>query len=225
MEQYNSMSRYRILGVSVSVMNVSMQLHLLLQVRQHSIGAGWEVVALLAAYFVADFVSGLVHMIMDNNDRYDSFAGPLIANFHLHHKIPQYREKNLLVVYFTESGSKIWLAGYLLAVWNAAGVSGIHPVVSHILVYIGILSSVAEVSHYLCHSSLSAFAAFLGNCGLLLSKRHHAKHHLRDNCNYAFLNGAADPLLNLIAAVWFKGYKQNSDLHYALYVAADGNVR
>jgi sterol desaturase/sphingolipid hydroxylase (fatty acid hydroxylase superfamily) len=176
------------------------------------------------AYLLTDFINGLVHMYMDNNDRYESIDGPLIANFHLHHRTPQYRQNNLLAVYFTESGSKVWLVGYLLLVLSIQSVFAIHPVVSYTLVYIGILSSVAEVSHYLCHSSTSALAGFLAGCGLLLSKRHHARHHLQDNCSYAFLNGFSDPLLDRIAAVLCRGYKQRSDLHYACYGEA-GDIR
>jgi hypothetical protein len=68
-------------------------------------------------------------------------------------------------------------------------------------------------------------AAFLSDCGLLLSKRHHAKHHLQDNINFAFLNGCSDPLLNRIAAVFSKGYKHNTDLHYAHYAGLDNEER
>jgi sterol desaturase/sphingolipid hydroxylase (fatty acid hydroxylase superfamily) len=225
MELYTSKSRYRILGLTVSILTISLQCCLLYRIWPNSIGIGGQVVSLLIAYLLTDFINGLVHMYMDNNDRYDSFDGPLIANFHLHHRSPQYKQHNLLVVYFTESGSKIWLVGYLLLVLCLQNVFVIHPVVSYTLVYIGILSSVAEVSHYLCHSSTSAAAAFLASCGLLLSKRHHARHHLQDNCSYAFLNGFSDPLLDRIAAVLCTGYKQRSDLHYAAYVGVDGESR
>ena len=54
--------------------------------------------------------------------------------------------------------------------------------------------------------------------GILLSKRHHAVHHLRDNISYAFLNGVSDPLINAIAARFSRGYKQHTDLHYAAYL-------
>ena len=225
MELYTFRIRYRILDVSVSIINISLQIYLLCRVWPQSIGFGHQVLSLIAAYALADFINGLVHMYMDNNDRYDSIAGPLIANFHLHHKIPQYKRNNLLLVYFTETGSKVWLVVYLLLVLFVLVVSDIRPAVSFTLVYIGILSSVAEVSHYLCHSSTSAMAGFLGNCGLLLSKRHHAMHHLQDNSYYAFLNGVSDPLLNRVAALCFKGYKHRSDLHYAAYVGADSELR
>jgi hypothetical protein len=177
------------------------------------------------AYLVTDFVNGLVHMYMDNNDRYKSWVGPLIANFHLHHKTPLYKKHNLLAVYFTESGSKIWLVGYLGLVVLLSASTALDPLLLSILTYVGILSSVAEVSHYLCHTSTSSISRFLASCGLLLSKRHHAKHHLQDNCGYAFLNGVTDPLLNLIAARLCDGYKQKTDLHYARYSGADGADR
>ena len=225
MELYNSGSRYKVFGGAVSIVNVSLQLYLLYRIWPQSIGIAWHLFALLAAYPITDFVNGLVHMYMDNNDRYNSTAGPLIANFHMHHKIPQYKKHNLLVVYFMESGSKIWLAVYLLALLLMVGVPHLNPVVLHILVYIGILSSFAEVSHYLCHSSISTLAGLLGGCGLFLSKRHHARLHLQDNSNYAFLIGLSDPLINIIAAKYYKGYKQNTDLHFAYYAGEDGYDR
>ena len=88
-------------------------------------------------------------MFMDSNDDYDSPAGPLIAAFHLHHKTPLYKKNNILLVYFNESGAKNWLVGYLLIAVILISTSPIHPVLSYIMVYFGILSSVAEVSHYL----------------------------------------------------------------------------
>jgi sterol desaturase/sphingolipid hydroxylase (fatty acid hydroxylase superfamily) len=223
--RYNSRRVYKSFDTAVSITNISLQIYLLYRIWPHSIGYLWQLLAILVAYIVADFVNGLVHMYMDGNDNYESIAGPLIANFHMHHKIPQYRKNSLLAVYFNESGAKVWLIGYLAAILFLSGVSGLHHVFLYTLVYIGILSSVAEVSHYLCHSSLSPIAGFLADIGLLLSKKHHAGHHLQDNTNYAFLNGMSDPLLNWIASRWFKGYKQSTDLHYAFYAGVDGDTR
>lgn len=225
MELYTSRPAYRRFDTAVSVANISLQLFLLYRIWPLPISAAGQLMALAAAYLLTDFVNGLVHIYMDNNDRYDSIAGPLIANFHLHHKTPRYKKNNLLVVYFNETGSKVWLVAYLAAVVLLAGTLGSHPVMLAVLVYTGILSSVAEVSHYLCHSSTSVTAAWLAKAGLLLSKKHHAVYHLQDNANYAFLNGISDPLLNLIASAWFTGYKQTTDLHFAFYSGADGDSR
>ena len=225
MELYSSQARYALFGHLVSTANIILQLYLLYRVWPLSIGPVWQLVALVAAYLLTDFINGLVHMYMDNNDRYESIDGPLIANFHLHHKTPVYTQRNLLLVYFLETGSKVWLVGYLLLVVALEALFEINSTVLYTLVYIGILSSVAEVSHYLCHSSLSPVAQFLARIGLLLSKRHHAPHHLRDNISYAFLNGFSDPLLNLIAAACCKGYKQQTDLHYAQYTMPDTESR
>lgn len=218
MERYNSRRGYRLFGTAVSVVNVSLQFWLLWRIRPIAIGAGGQMAALLCAWLLADFVNGLTHMYMDNNDRYNSIAGPLIANFHLHHKIPRYTPHCLPVIYFVESGFKLWLAPYLAVIALLTLLGGPSPLLLHILVYTGIISSIAEVSHYLCHNSVSPLTMFLGNCRILLSKRHHAVHHMQDNVNYAFLSGLTDPLINLIAARFYRGYKNNTDLHFAAYL-------
>jgi sterol desaturase/sphingolipid hydroxylase (fatty acid hydroxylase superfamily) len=225
MALYNSHRKYKLFGNVVSVANVTLQIYLFYRLGNYPIGFAWQLLSLVAAWVIADFVNGLVHMYMDDNDSYESIWGPLVANFHLHHKHPQYTKNNLLLVYFNETGSKIWLIGYLFAVALLFKIHDVEPVVLTILIYVGIFSSLAEVSHYLCHSSNSREAKFLASVGILLTKRHHASHHLQDNINYAFLNGLTDPLLNLIAAKFCKGYKQNTDLHFAKYVVAESEKR
>ncbi|ACD95765.1 fatty acid desaturase CarF family protein [Trichlorobacter lovleyi] len=225
MQRYTDLQRYQVFSTLVAVANLSLQCCLLFHAWRYSIGVVWQILAILVAFLVTDFINGLVHMFMDNNDRYESLAGPLIANFHLHHKTPQYKKRNLLAVYFTETGSKVWLVGYLAVACLSAVFFRLPPLALFVLAYVGILSSVAEVSHYLCHSSTSTVSRLLGTSGILLSKRHHARHHLQDNISYAFLNGVTDPLLNLIAARIYKGYKQTTDLHYATYTATETAVR
>ena len=225
MELYNSTDTYKSFGTVISVANISLQTYLLYRVTSLSIGTVRQMVVLIVAFLVTDFMNGLVHMYMDRNDDYESVAGPLIANFHLHHKTPQYKRHPLPLVYFTETGSKVWLVGYLLIVALLLETSRLNAFVLYALVYIGILSSVAEVSHYLCHSSNSAVAMLLARIGLLLPKRHHAAHHLQDNTSYAFLNGLTDPLINLIAGKYSTGYKSNTDLHYACYTNEDPDSR
>lgn len=177
-------------------------------------------ISLIAAYAAADFINGLVHMYMDGNDNYESPAGPLIAAFHLHHRTPRYRKNNILLVYFNESGSKIWLAGYLLTAAALIRADLLHHVLSWIAVYTGILSSVAEVSHFCCHVSEARMARRLSCLGLFLSKKHHGRHHSADNVNYAFLNGFTDPLLNVLARKYSPGFKNTTDRHYRTYTGA-----
>ncbi len=217
MALYDGRKRYVLIGRFVSIINIALQLYTLFCALLLSIGFAWQLIAVIAAWLITDFVNGLVHLYMDHNDHYDSWAGPLIANFHLHHKTPRYQDNNIIVVYFNETGSKIWMVFYLAALAALFQISHIHPVLLFILTYIGILSSVAEVSHYLAHNSNSAVVKFLSRIKLLLPKRRHAGHHLRDNIGYTFLNGVTDPLVDLIAGKYFPGYKNNTDLHYAKY--------
>ena len=218
MARYSAGRRYQLFGLGVSLANVGLQIWLLWRLQQYSIGVWSQLFSLVTAWLTADFINGLVHMYMDNNDRYDGFAGPLIANFHLHHKKPLYTRRNLALVYFIESGSKVWLVPCLALLAALELMTEMNPMLLHTMVCFGILSSLAEVSHYLCHTSTAGVPEFLGRCHILLGKRHHGVHHLQDNRNYAFLNGLTDPMLNAIAARWGHGYKEHTDRHYEGYV-------
>jgi sterol desaturase/sphingolipid hydroxylase (fatty acid hydroxylase superfamily) len=154
---------------------------------------------------------------MDNNDNDNSFFGPLIAKFHLHHKKPIYKKKNIFIVYFNESGSKIWLALIQIIFIFLIVTNSINNTFAVIFVFFSFLSSLAEISHYLCHVSKSKIFIFLGKLRIVLNKKHHGKHHLEDNKNYAFLNGVSDPIINYIAKKLFLSYKETTDKHYLLY--------
>jgi hypothetical protein len=224
MDRYNGRPGYVRFGKLVASVNIVLQLYLLWRVLPLDLSLPLQMTAVAAAWILTDFVNGLVHMVMDNSDRYESIAGPLVANFHLHHRTPRYERHSLPVVYFNETGSKVWLIGYLLVVALLME-EGLHPVASAVLVYTGVLSSVAEVSHYLAHTSRSKLAVFLGDAGILLGKRRHARHHLENNVSYAFLNAWTDPPIDRLAARLYKGYKLTTDLHYGTYAGGDAKER
>jgi len=215
MALYAATPYYKAFGVLVATAILALQLYLACRIGPLSIGPFWQSFVFLAAYLVADFVNGLVHLYMDHNDHYDWLGGPLVANFHLHHRRLRYKPRPLPLVYFLESGSKIWLLGVLALV--ALWLPFLSPAVLYFLLYFGVLSSVAEVSHYLCHNSKAPLVSKLARFGLLLPRRHHALHHRGDNVNYAFLNGLTDPLINWIASKAYPGYKETTDLHFKEY--------
>ena len=218
MDSYHRSFFFQHLGLVVAVVVMALQ-----AVSLANVPWAWEMFSaryltcFIFAYLAADFINGFVHMWMDNNDDYTSAIGPLVAIFHLHHKAPVYRSRHPLAIYFFESGSKNWLVIYLGLVVLAQLTFGLPAPLSFILVSIGILSSVAELSHYWCHNSSHPVIRGLQHAGLLLSPEHHEIHHRQDNTHYAFLNGATDPLLNFIAKHMFDGYHQRADLHAAAY--------
>ncbi|MDP1574258.1 MAG: fatty acid desaturase CarF family protein [Coxiellaceae bacterium] len=176
-------------------------------------------ITLLVTYIATDFINGMVHMIVDNNANYTSCVGPFIAAFHLHHLKLNYQSKHALKIYFYESGHKLWLVFYLLVVFILQQTLHLTFCLNLCLVGIGFLSSIAELSHFWCHNAAqtNAFIRWLQRCGILLSMQHHKIHHQKDNRNYAFLNGVTNPLLNLIASLCCKGYKNRSDKYIADY--------
>ncbi|MBT3229092.1 MAG: hypothetical protein HOD43_10310 [Candidatus Marinimicrobia bacterium] len=222
MELYHSNKIYTSFSRLVATLNVSLQVVLIYFIWDVHLSLAGQMAAFILAFILTDFLNGLVHMIMDHKESYDSFYGPLVANFHLHHQTPKYTKRPLPVVYFNETGAKIWLVPFLIVILSLLMNKSVPPFFLHTMVYIGILSSVAEVSHYLCHTSDSKTAHFLARIGILLSRVHHAPHHEADNMNYAFLNGMSDPLINLIARTFFKGYKTTTDQHFVNYASGAG---
>lgn len=217
MARYNGSSKYQWFSISVALSNILLQTWLIVKLWPRLADLGllqWVVVAGLILY-LTDLLNGFVHMLMDNYSGYTGLAGPLVANFHLHHKTPLYKKRPILMVYFFETGSKIWLVAYLLIL--AVFMDHLSYLIAILLVGIGIFSSLAEVSHYLNHTSRSPLLSALMRMGLLMSKKHHAKHHTRDNMNYAFLNGWSDPVLNHLARFLFSGYKKGTDQHFENY--------
>ncbi len=225
MERYDRLRWIRWTSKLASFFNVALQLTLAALVLPISIGWAWQLAVLVVAYFVADLVNGWVHLYMDCSDTYRSMTGPFFAAFHLHHRTPRYRRRSLPLVYFEESGAKLWLVVVQLLMVAGLCLHLVSGVFAYFVLYFAVLSSVAEVSHYLCHTPQTRVGQLLARMGLLLSARYHARHHREDNVQYAFLNGMSDPLLNLLAQRFYTGYKTTTDTHYARYAGPETQNR
>jgi len=221
-EKYQTFSLYTKFETLLAIMIIILQALSLINLwRTYHYHSALSIIFILfIAYLATDFFNGLVHMIVDNNTHYNSIVGPFIAAFHMHHFKMQYTERHPLKIYFIESGHKFWLGLYLILLIAAQQFMSLSANLNLSLVAFGLLSSIAEVSHYWCHngSKNNAIITFLQKYRLLLSLKHHRIHHVHDNMNYAFLNGISDPLLNIIARHYYKGYQNHSDKHVATYV-------
>ena len=225
MKSYHSHRYYKYIYKFISVTILILQFILFIKLWGLDVTWYGSIFAIFIAYFLTDFINGWVHMYMDNNDNYTSLWGSFIASFHLHHKTTKYKDANILIIYFNESGAKFWLVPYLLVVLWLSYIS-INSFILLILILIGIFSSIAEVSHYLCHNSTSKLVITLQKYHILLSLKHHQRHHENENQSYAFLNGSSDFILDYIAQKLYTGYKNGSDKHFEKYkgVGTDNRV-
>ncbi len=215
MDKFEHHVVYRNLGAVVAGIIVLLQFVCLALLPWSAATLAWIPLFLLA-YVLADFVNGLIHMMMDNTDDYTSVIGPLVAAFHRHHHVPGYRNRPALVVFFAENSMKNWLAVYMVGL--VAVLIHLPAAVAFTLLAFSLLSSAAELSHYLCHNSTHRFVRALQWARILLHPNHHRAHHQADNTHYAFLNGMSNPLLNLIARrIYPGGYVGSTDAHSASY--------
>lgn len=206
---------YRNLGTVVASVIVMLQLCCLVMLPWSSASLAWIPLFILA-YVLADFVNGVIHMIMDNTDDYTSVIGPLVAAFHRHHHVPRYRDRPVWLVFLAENSMKNWLAVYMV------GLVAVFPYLpaewAFTLLMFSLLSSFAELSHYLCHNSTHRFVRALQSARIILHPEHHRLHHEADNTHYAFLNGMTNPVINFIAKrLYPEGYVNKTDAHSASY--------
>lgn len=220
-EKYKNIPWYIRIEIFFSIVVITLQSETTVTLFQqyNSTGIFFIIATIFISYFLTDFINGLVHMIVDNNDRYNSIVGPFVAAFHLHHIKLTYQEKHPIKIYFYESGHKIWLVFYLMIIFTIQRLTHLNFCLNLGLVSIGVLSSISELSHFWCHNKkqTNRFIRFLQENKILLSMQHHKLHHQKDNINYAFLNGMSDPILNRIAKQFYSGYKNFSDKHVAAY--------
>lgn len=215
MDKFEHHVVYRNLGMVVAGVIVLLQAVCLAILPWGAATLGWIPLFLLA-YVLADFVNGIIHMMMDNTDDYTSVIGPLVAAFHRHHHVPRYRDRPILVVFCAENGMKNWLAIYMVGLVSI--LNHVPAAVAFTLLAFSLLSSAAELSHYLCHNSKHRFVRALQSARILLHPDHHRVHHESDNTHYAFLNGMTNPLVNFIAKrVCPAGYVTTTDAHSAPY--------
>ena len=216
MLRYHQQKRYIYFQKFISVFVLVSQTVLFVDMGSYSLTWSWHIMLFLLAYFLTDLVNGLGHMYMDNCDKYESWIGPYMAAFHLHHRTPKYRDHNLFIMYFNESGTKLWLLPFY-SVLLLLSYLQVNEFVLILLIYIGVLSCLAELSHYLCHNSDSKSVAILQKYGVLLSPSRHKIHHTLNNQSYAFLNGMSNFIIDAIAKKLYKGYKLTTDRHYETY--------
>ena len=214
MDRYHRSFFYRNMGYVVSTCVIALQVVALARVEWMDLGL-MGLLAIVIAYVAADLINGWIHMVMDNADGYSSPIGPLVAIFHQHHNRPRYTDRNIFAAYFFENGMKNWLVPYMAL--TAIALPLVPADLGFGLVCFGIWSSVAEVSHYLCHNSSHPFVRLLQRSGLLLDPAHHQVHHDEDNVRYAFLNGCTDPLLDAIASRVYAGYASTTNEHSRQY--------
>ena len=159
----------------------------------------WVVVALLAAIFVADFVSGLFHWAFDTwFDESMTAIRRSVVTVREHHIFPNHIFR---VKFHEEIGTLGWNATVFTGVpivWMLVGSSGgwttylMFAAVVFNLLMIGMLE-IHKCGH---RTQNPALVRALQRTGLLLSREHHVKHHRGNHdINYCLVTGWADMTL------------------------------
>jgi hypothetical protein len=164
-------------------------------------GTPWLVaLALLLAYALADFASGLVHWLADRHfDPRTPILGPLlIAPFREHHATPdEITRHDLLEV--LGNNALVTLPPALALIANPAPEGSLAWLFVHVtLLFLALAVVGTNLFHRWAHVATPPPAIrLLQRAGLILSPEHHARHHeTSHNRAYCVTSGWLNPLLD-----------------------------
>ena len=151
------------------------------------------------SYLAADLASGILHMTLDNIDvnQAPNFLKALAKDFQDHHTYP-----------WRMAHDSFWLqnielyTGSLLIFTGAIGLSYLgYDFSSYIFASTMAWDMVTQLAHACAHGKFrgNKIISFLQDSGVILSKRHHNKHHAKPfDKNFCILVGYMEPVASRI---------------------------
>lgn len=183
-------------------------------VRHESPSPVHSVVAVVMGIYLADFVTGLLHLWADTiplsavSVRERSLKEWIAFGFHYHHaNTANWNENDIYFAAILRAG----LLFYVPVAGPAVALSRYLPPLATLgLLAMGNFGLITQLSHAAAHGrwnsspSINRLVRFLQRAGILLPPEMHRAHHTGFDGNFAILTGWSTPLLNLIYDRWFR---------------------
>ena len=151
-------------------------------------------------YLMTDFISGILHVILDNERSLDvKILHSLAWGFHSHHQRPKEIYEMKLYNHLYVMHLPLTLIFFIILLIN-------QPVVYFAYLSLAVSLHLMQMSHRWAHTPknmLPKFVIFLQNIGLVLSAKTHAKHHnnVYDR-NFCMMNGWSNFMVNFLVKVF-----------------------
>lgn len=167
--------------------------------RENSLAWPWILLAILAGFYTADLVSGLLHWAFDTwFDEDINFLRRMVLQVREHHVYPN---RIFHISFLHDAGTLSWIAlilttpPILWAILSNAGPAAGFTILAVVIFDVLLVTMLAF--HKCGHRARQPFwIRVLQRSGLLLSVNHHSQHHLGNHdYNYCLINGWADRTL------------------------------
>ena len=157
---------------------------------------------LLAGWFIADLLSACFHIALDalggtRAERWP-FLGQMVRDFRGHHEEPLNQE------YLGYSLFALAPATVMLALTGSALTALLLPCGVVFAVTVGLGIALSQATHRWAHAEAPRLVRWGQRCGLLLSPRRHAGHHVAFDRDFGSVNGWSHLMVN--AVLWLAGW-------------------
>ena len=163
--------------------------------------SGYDHMKLMVVAFVyTDWMSGLLHVVLDNPVMNTwPGIGPEARAFQGHHFDPTGVARGPILDMVREDHSVVFIVMIVLAVLRPSS-----PGLLNFGLHFSWMSHLMMASHRWSHTHpkyLSWMTIKMQQFGILMTTRHHSKHHASYDCNFCIFSGLMNPLLNRLVYV------------------------
>ena len=160
------------------------------------------VIGFIAAQFLVDFMSGMLHWAADTWGKFETpILGPtIIRSFRMHHVDPQDITLHSFIETNASSSYPIpFVVAFAFLINSPSFLSQTYNWMVIFASILGILTNEFHKWSHMVHTKPHAIIRFLQQSGLIIShEKHHLHHTGKFDSNYCIINGWMNPFLDKI---------------------------
>lgn len=153
----------------------------------------------LFASIISDFISGLVHIYLDNSkvNYIETINDYFKIGFQIHHLFPNFQWTCYNKFQPHYEANTIFFSNILISLINVFTYNSL------VVYYVLYLTLIMQMNHYWCHALITKkpvpyIVYKLQDFGLLLYYKKHAKHHSTYDNSFCLLSGCCDPIFDYL---------------------------
>jgi hypothetical protein len=169
-----------------------------------------KIIFVIIGLYIADFLTGMIHIFLDNYNRNNKYIKPIAKNFQEHHQTPEHILKKSILELLLETslyGIPIFFNLINLIFYKTLKYKNILKLCILMQITYVISSHLSQITHMLAHKIIHITKKdkntipfkvlnILQSYHIILNPKIHKIHHEKIDRNFPILNGWSNSLIN-----------------------------